>query len=102
MNAAERKAKGLTLARKAHWCEACVSPIEPGELYVCFRWPPWRGEDNTCYGKQVFCRFCHDSGLATFEDECDHYSYVNDDFLYDLRRHWEAKVEEILGVEVEL
>lgn len=99
MSPAERKAKGLTLARKAHRCEACVSPIEPGELYVCFRWPPWRGEDQGHYGKWAFCRFCHGSGLATYQDD---YTYLNEYYLHDMRRRWEAKAEEILGHEVEL
>lgn len=95
----ERKAKGLTMARKAYRCESCDSTIEPGELYVCFRWPPWLGEDKGHYGKWTFCRFCHDSGLATYEDS---YTYLNDGFLYDLRRRWENRASEILGVEVNL
>ena len=99
MKAAERKAKGLTLARKRHRCQACSEAIEPGELYVCFRWPPWRGEDQGHYGKWAFCRFCDGSGLATYVDE---YTYLNDDFLYDLRQRWEAKASGILGHEVEL
>lgn len=99
MTPSERKAKGLTLARKAHLCEACGGAIEAGELYVCFRWTPWQGEDQGHYGKWAFCRFCDDSGLATYADE---YTYLNDEFLYDLRRRWEARASEILGVEVEL
>lgn len=100
MTAAERKEKGLTLARKAHQCQACCQPIVPGELYVRYRCVPWEG-DNDGFGTIRVCRFCASQDSCWTEGDCPHLKYVSDEHRTYCREHWAVVVSRELNLWVE-
>lgn len=90
MTVAERKEKGLTLARKQHQCQACYEPIVPGELYVTMECYPWHG-DNDGFSTVRVCRFCNSQDACWYED--GYLRYVNDqEMLSNCRDQWATRV----------
>jgi hypothetical protein len=99
---AERKARGLTLARGHYRCYLCHQMIERGEAYHSQKCGPW---NNTCEEPWTgrSCRFCWE----IFEKATDHWR--NEDFqdsdhataveeyVLDLQRCWDV-YEEIAAV----
>lgn len=98
MTTAERKAKGLTLARKEHRCELCFQKILPGELYGSYKVGPWNGCDEAQTIRH--CRFCddiwdketHDWTRSDYED-CTCPSDVLSEAIHKRHIEWGIKDE---------
>lgn len=103
MKISDRKAKGLTLARKDHRCNLCFQQIEKGDLHGAHRVGPWNGtsEEAATVRHCRFCDECWDAETANwrrddFEDvTCP--SDILDEHIFKLQEEWGVR-EELLAI----
>lgn len=99
MTAAERKAKGLTLARKEHRCDLCFQRIEKGELHGAHRVGPWNGscEEAATVRHCRFCDECWDKETADWRhgdfEDCTCPSDVLAEYIVKLQEGWGVREE---------